>query len=186
MNRIINLLHSLGKWPAILLLLAVFFGFNGFLFPWAEQKIAAFGGPDAKVLDLRFGFSADEAHQFLEQIGPEGRPFYQMLELTMDLVYPLVYSLLLGGLLMLVWRKLLPENSSWARLALIPIAAGVFDLLENAGITALIQSFPGNGGIFASLASLFGMGKWVCFGMGALLLIAGLITWGLRLLMTRK
>lgn len=186
MNRMINFLKAVGKWPYMLVLLVILIGLNGFLFPWAEKELAGFGGPDAKVLDLRFGFSPGEANHFLELIGPEGRSFYQMLELTLDLVYPVVYGLFLGALLLLIWRKVLPEKSPWLRLSLIPVVTAVFDYLENINIVLLIRRFPDKADTLANLASFFGAGKWVLFGLSVAVVLTGLLFWGIRTLTSRK
>ncbi|MBK6905194.1 MAG: hypothetical protein IPH04_20945 [Saprospirales bacterium] len=186
MERITNFLKSLGKWPSILLLLATFFGINAFFFPWAEKKLAGFGGPGTKVLDLHFGFSPEEAYRFLEKIGPEGRSLYGLIEGTADMIYPIVYSLLLGTLLVLIWRRILPENSRRLRIGLIPLVAAVFDYLENICNLILVQRFPQASDAVAQASSLMGMGKWVFFGLSALLLVAGLVIWGVKALSTRK
>lgn len=186
MERITNFLKALGKWPSVLLLLATFFGFNAFFFPWAEKKLAGFGGPGTKVLDLHFGFRPEEAYQFLEKIGPEGRALYGLIELTADMIYPILYSLLLGTLLVLVWRRILPENSRRLRLGLIPLVAALFDYLENICNFMLVKRFPAASEAIAQLSSFMGMGKWVFFGSGALLLVAGLAIWGLKALSSRK
>jgi len=186
MDRLTNFLKAVGKWPSMLLALAILIGLNGFLFPWAEKMLSGFGGPDAKVLDLRFGFSPGEANQFLALIGPEGRSFYQMLELTLDLVYPLVYGLFLGALLLLVWRKVLPEKSPWLGLSLLPVATAVFDYLENINIVLLIRRFPDQADTLANLASVFGAAKWVLFGLSVAVLLIGLLFWGIRTLASRK
>lgn len=164
----------------MLLLLAMLIGFSGFMFPWAEEKLLGYGGPDAKVLDLRFGFSAADANRLFEGLGEEGRSFYQMVELTLDLVYPIVYSLFLAALLLLILRKILPENSPWRWLVLIPFATAIFDYLENLGIVLLLRRFPASGDAIAGFASFAGMGKWSLFGLSALLILGGLLLWGYK------
>jgi hypothetical protein len=116
------------------------------------------------VPDLLQGFTAAELHARLEAFGDEGRRVYLRAELV-DLVYPLVYGFFFAFLIALPARRLLREGSPWRLLCLAPLAATLLDYLENACFFTLLLRWPARLDAVASLACVFNVGKWLCFGV---------------------
>lgn len=92
--------------------------------------------------DLRpSGYSPEMAFEFLNALGTDGRTAYLKFQLPLDLLYPPLFALTLAGLchwigIMTNARKLAGFGvaASWA-------SAGL-DYIENAGITAILLSWP--------------------------------------------
>ena len=168
-------LQRLAKGPNLLLLMALFLGYNVFLYSLAGRHMARLGLEDVRLLDLHPGFTPDDAWQLLERLGPEGRVLYQRVELTLDMIYPVIYSLLLVALLVFFFNRVLPTDSLFRRLALLPFAAAVFDVFENTGIALMIQRFPERFDTLASITSVFGLLKWATIALSILFILAALI-----------
>jgi len=104
------------------------------------------GGLDP--FDLRpFGYTVEEARAFLTALSQIGRDYYADVQLQLDTIYPAVYAL--SRALLLLWLtipgrtadKPLPRPARGVLMAL-PIAAAVFDYLENEGIAAMLIAGP--------------------------------------------
>lgn len=167
----------------ILILIALLVAFQQFLFPYL---ITHFGsGTEHPILDTLFGFSPDQAHFLLFKYGEAGRQGYITTLLAGDILFPFVY----GGLLALINSWLLKMNglggSSLQKLNLLPLAAMLFDLLENAGILSMLRAFPEQSNALAGYTSLMGMAKWVLLII-CILLVIGLAIFGLIAFLKRK
>ena len=105
----------------------------------------------------------------LSQLGAEGRRLYAITEVTIDLVFPIAYSLLLAAAIV----RLLPESRvPWY---LLPLAMGCFDLLENAAAVVLVLRFDRAGRGVYRIGSAFNMAKWVMLGATALMIVVGIV-----------
>ena len=93
------------------------------------------------------------------------------MELTTDVMYPVVYSLLFAVILTMLFRH---RAIRWA--ALLPLVALVFDYLENATIVTLLTSYPTQSATVAVLCEVFKLVKWLSVGV-----MAGLVVYGLAL-----
>lgn len=98
---------------------------------------------------------------------------YGISALTLDLIFPLIYTawlwIALGSLIEPLGFK--STRIAWLKYApLITLAA---DLLENAGIVVLILSYPAKLVVLARAASIFTLLKWESLSFSLILLIAG-------------
>lgn len=152
--------------------------FNLVVFANAGKRIDASGaeGP----LDLRFGFTPDEAYQALTSYGESGRQIYVLTETTADVIYPLAYTLFFVALLGMALRAAFPDASPWRRLNLIPLLTLICDYLENTGILAMLIRFPDASPGWAQFASMFQMGKWIALVSGLLLILLATAKWLLK------
>ncbi len=112
-----------------------------------------------QLLDVRIGYSHVELVQAMEQYGASGRRVYAWSSPTIDTLFPMLYVTLFSGLLTR-WRP----SDAWGVLAWIPVFAGVWDLCENAQITAMLLMYPGVSEIQVAWASLFTNVKTVYLG----------------------
>jgi hypothetical protein len=114
-------LEHLATWPIVALLFIVFImcaqGFE-----WRRKIL----GYDNRALDGRFWYSPDDACNFLRNIGENGRRLYAVTELTLDVLFPLVYGTLFAALIIHVYAR-----ESGRFLVLVPLLTVVFDILEN-------------------------------------------------------
>lgn len=174
-----RLLNSFSQWAYrqasvghLLILLALLLGFNLWVFPGFMQEIS----PDAsiRILDLHFGFSPEEARQTLEAMGEGGRASYLRMLLA-DMVYPLIYGLLLVFLSSLLLDRILAPGSFWRILNLGAVDAVLFDFCENMGIMAMIRAYPEIPTGLARITSICNMLKWIAIALCLLLILAALM-----------
>ncbi|MCH9649646.1 MAG: patatin-like phospholipase family protein [Deltaproteobacteria bacterium] len=176
-----GLCHWYEKWATPrnflgLLLVFLIFAFwafpkrNALAFPesgWAAEDGCTLEVPDAKVPP----YTPAELTQVLDKLGESERRFYALSELTLDVLFPLVYVTLLGALLVLLARGR-PDQPLAYSLA-FPALAGCADLAENIGYAAVaLGGSPG----WAWLGWLGGWGKAIFL----------LLTFGALALTTRR
>ena len=125
---------------------------------------------NGEMLDLKPGYSYDEAMASMEGYGPDGRTTYVWASMLLDTLLPLVYATLFAGLI----HRFRPTEGTWW-LAFLPVAAGIWDLLENVQITAMLVGYPDVGPSQVAWASTFTTVKaymgpvYVLLGIGLLL-----------------
>lgn len=112
---------------------------TGLLFILFILCLAAFdwrNGVVGETLESARSYTPAEANEIFKKMGAEGRTTYALTEITLDLVFPLVY----GGLFaILIFRLYSREAARW--LLLIPFILVVSDLLENFTAAYLAWSF---------------------------------------------
>lgn len=122
-----------------------------------------------KSLDSAYlWYSQTDAKTFLHAIGPDGRNLYAATQLTLDLVYPIVYGVLLGWLLVCVYP---PEWSEW--IVWLPLLAVMFDLGENFTTAYLALTFAETESTIATMAAICTLMKWSMLSLGALAFVGG-------------
>ena len=124
-----------------------------------------------ELLDTKSGYSYDEAMASMAQYGARGRATYAWASVLLDTLFPISYVSLFAGL---IYRFRLTETT-WM-LAFVPVVAGLWDLAENAQITAMLVQYPDVGATQVAWASAFTAVKgWMgpvypILGLGLLLL----------------
>jgi hypothetical protein len=138
--------------------------------------------PDLVLFDMPpLGYSLEFAVELLDGIGEDGRKTYMTHQLPVDFVYPGLFAVTYGLMLIWVLRKSVGERSSMFLIACIPVAAGVFDYFENLGIISMIVSYPDLSPSTVLISSVFTILKslmTVCF---YILLLYGFCRWGYRI-----
>ena len=95
--------------------------------------------PAHHTFDVRWkGYTAEEAIGVLNYYGEEGRRLYRLLDLTIDLVFPLLYSSMFavaiaGGFTATRWLR---------PLVFLPFVAALFDYGENFSVVTMINRYP--------------------------------------------
>ncbi|MEH6559123.1 MAG: hypothetical protein V7459_09770 [Oceanicoccus sp.] len=129
-----------------------------------------------ELLDLKPGYSYTEVVASMEEYGEDGRNLYAWMSPTLDTLFPLVYVTFFAGVI----YRFRPTEKLWV-LAFIPVAAGFWDLCENAQITAMLIQYPNISESQVNLASTFTQVKSSIFGpVYQLLAIALLLFSGIR------
>ena len=150
------------------------------LFSNAIRKIQELAGKKIGAIDSTFGFSPQKTLQMVEEYGESARAYYMMVELTIDLAYPVVYSLLLAVTITIIYLRLLERPVNY--LNLLPFAILVFDYLENITIILLLRHYPEQSVAMATLCELFKLIKWLLFGLVLFIIFYGLA----KLMMGRR
>jgi len=156
------------------------------LFPAVLFPAAGIG--DDTPLDLYLCYSPDQAYEYLGGLGAKGRAAYAKMELTTDLLFPVVYSLALTVALVIGARRILSSDSRLQYLRFFPLLIVIADWSENLSLAVVIHAFPDRLDAIATAASLFTSLKWTflilvvmtLFIAGALALTKQLWDWPAR------
>ena len=127
------------------------------LFPIVVFPATGLG--DVMPLDLYLSYAPGQVYTYLGRLGDNGRIAYARVELTTDLVFPVVYSLGLAVALRMVARKLLPSGRLQS-LCLFPLLIVIADWCENLSLAVVIHAFPARLDMIVNVASFFTSLKW--------------------------
>jgi len=133
-------------------------------FPGSIQAITR-DYKESVIPDMRFGYDAEDLSIFLKEIGPDGRAAFQRMHLTIDLLFPLIYGLLLG---LLIHRFTDQSELSGKHLYLLAFCPVIFDLIENFFLIYITNQYPSLPKL-ADFVQIFTYGKFfeliflICF-----------------------
>lgn len=183
------MLNKLQQWATgrnvvIFVLLDVIFMMG--VMPYMQSLMAKAAGQPVVPIDLSIPtWTPEQGYHLIESYGEAGRSMYKVIDLTADVVYPIVYGFAFALLLTFLARKIAPNNQWLPYLAFLPLLAVLFDYAENAAIIALLSAYPERLIGVAKLGGVFTLFKWVLAfaAIGGSLL--GLILWGLKGLLRR-
>lgn len=172
MPSLTHRLLLLARWPVIGGLFVAVLAFNLLIFPglfrWMQQL-----SPDVlPPLDVHLSWSAAEGHAWARSLG-DARPVALLMSLLVDMIYPLVYGLLLILLYLRYLPWVLPAHwSKGYRLAWLPMLAVWADWLENLCIAGMAWHAPDYPEWLGDWAAAFTWLKWrLVIGLIALLLV---------------
>jgi len=131
-----------------------------------------------RVPDARLWYTAPDARDFLDQVGPDGRLLYAVTLLTLDLVMPVLYAGLLGCLI----ARVCPEDIG-RRLVWVPVGTAAADIGENILLAYAAGTYDGETLAVTWAATCLTGGKWALAATAILVLIVGAL-W--RVLNTRR
>ena len=140
MNQLMNYLSQ----RKCLIVFIILFLLNSALFfvpisPLSIMKITR-NAPGIQIPDMIPFYSTEYIYTFLEEIGEQGRQLYQLVHLTSDLAFPLIYGLLFFGLISRF--SIILDTSSKMYIPLLPWIAAIFDLAENFTLNYITSQFP--------------------------------------------
>ena len=130
------------------------------------------------LLDGRGWYTPEDAADLfdaLDRLDASARAIYAATALTIDMVFPASYGLLLAVLLFGLFR-------GGAPLYLLPLAVAVADALENITVAVLALSHDGTPSPLAWPAAVFTLVKWVLL----VATLAAICVGGIRWLWARK
>ena len=147
-------------WRVIILLVADAL-MMGYIMPLAAGLMAFAANASVLPLDLMFFYTPEKAFAMIEKYGEAGRALYMKIELTADIIYPIIYTLFYGLLLSWLFQRAFKPESKMQRYNVMPVGAWLFDLLENGGIVSMLTMYPSQPTVLAWLTMLFGSLKWL-------------------------
>jgi hypothetical protein len=159
----------------------LFLLFGIFILPNQSAAANAYSG-EVGSPDLSLFYSANTIYQMAEQYGQAGRDAYIRARFSFDLIFPLVYGFFLITGISWFLGRFTKETSHLRLLTLTPIVGIFFDFLENISASIVINRYPAQSPIFANLAPIFTLIKWVFVGGSFLVLIIS----GLFLILKKK
>ena len=132
-----------------------------------------------ELLDVKQGYTAEEAMAALAAYGAEGRRLYAWSSVTLDTLLPIVYATFLAGV---VYR--FRPSERLRILAWLPICLGLLDLAENVQIVVMLVQFPDVSAGQVASASAFTMTKNIafvaCFALAAIFAVVSAARFLLR------
>lgn len=173
-QRISQKFYSWAKGWLIFILLILDVFFSGFLLPLIQGMMQG-GQGGITPLDIMFFATPDKLFAMLENMGEYTRFFYRNVELTVDIVYPIVYLFFFGLLISWLFQRGFASTSSMRKLNVMPLGAWFFDLIENILIVILISIFPSQPMALGWLLFLVSSIKWLFAGASILLILTGLV-----------
>lgn len=159
--------------PLLLLIVLINGGFMYF-----GQYLNTQANTEVQALDLRNGYSYEEAMGFFELIGEEGRRNYFMVELLLDTVYPLIYSLFFCLLLIALLRaRAIRFEGQLYIFCFLPFLIALVDYIENTAILFSLASYPDSSASLLFLASLATQIKWLLLTLVLAALLVGIFAY---------
>ena len=175
LNTISEKFHSWATgWRVFILFLADAL-MMGYIMPVAGAILALAANNSVMPLDLMFFYTPERAFEMIEKYGEAGRSIYFKIELTADIIYPIIYTLFYGLLISWLFQRGFKPDSPMQKWNLMPVGAWFFDLLENTGIVSMLMMYPSKPEILAWVTMLFGSLKWACFVVTVGLVLVGLV-----------
>jgi hypothetical protein len=149
--------------------------FMGYIMPLAGGIMAFVANQHVTPLDLMGFYTPDKAYAMIDSYGVDGRSLYLKIELSADIIYPIIYTLFYGLAISWFFRRGFKPDSKMQKMNLMPVGAWFSDLLENAGIVAMVSLHPEQPALLAWLTMIAGLAKWASFALTLLMLIWGII-----------
>jgi len=147
----------------------------GYVMPLAAGILAFAANNHVTPLDLMFFYTPAQAFEMIDKYGEAGRALYLKIELTADIIYPIIYTLFYGLLLSWLFQRAFKSESRMQKLNVAPIGAWFFDLVENLGIVSMLAMYPSKPASLAWLTMIFGSLKWLSFFVIIGLALVGLV-----------
>lgn len=122
---------------------------------------------NAEPIDTQFAYTPQKAYQLIGDYGESARKSYITGELTIDLIYPVIYSLILCFILFLIYKN--------QKIVLFPFLILIADYFENFGIVTMLYNYPQKLISVAWITSFFSTLKWILIVVTILIIISGLI-----------
>lgn len=161
-------------WRVIILLIADAL-MMGYIMPLAGGLLAFAANASVLPLDLMFFYAPDQAFAMIDKYGEAGRDLYMKIEMTADVIYPIIYTLFYGLLLSWLFQRGFKSDSKMQKYNVMPVGAWFFDLLENIGIVSMLSMYPSQPAVLAWLTMIFGSLKWLSFVATVGLVLFGLV-----------
>ena len=173
-RKLISFFEKWASWKSVLLFFALQMLFSIVIMPAASGSDAH----DLPVLDLQFFYTPRQAYEIIGAYTPAMRQAAAITRLTLDVIYPLIYGMMLSLLLVLTFRKAL--SGDWV--VFIPWGGVLFDYLENIGFAIMFLSYPKEYYFIAQVSAIFTMLKWILIGVGFVLALIG----GVKLVFVKR
>jgi hypothetical protein len=174
LNKISSKFQAWAKGWLVIVLMLLDMLFMGFVMPLVGGLMKSGTGLE-QPLDLMFLATPDKMFAMIERYGEYGRVFYRNVELTVDIIYPVIYTLAFGLLISWLFQRGFSSNSRMQKWNVMPIGAWFFDLLENLGVVTMLKMWPSQPVTLAWLTTVISTIKWIFAGASMVLIVIGLV-----------
>ncbi len=128
------------NWMTILFLGLIFLFFMFFIFPSYQSELNDIAGKKIQVLDTRFSYIKKDVLQLFKDLKIEGKEKVKFVSGVVDMIYPLIYGILLFLLMTKVTSYF--SNKRLKIICLLPLIGMLFDYVENFSILNMLNSYP--------------------------------------------
>ena len=137
-------------------------------FQWRDARLAGL-----ELLDTRQWYTPEQAAALfgaLDRLDPRARAVYARTEVSVDLIFPVAYGLLLALALLRLYENGRPFY-------LLPLAGAVADVVENISIALLVATYDGAPSSWTRVAAVFTLLKSVLIPAALAAVVGGAIRW---------
>jgi hypothetical protein len=174
LSKISLALKTFATGKTILSLFVLLMIFSIFLIPSAGNRIESISN-GVGFIDLLLSYTPETIQTMLSSYGNEGISFYKNFTITIDIFYPVIYSLFLSLLIAWLLKKSVSVESKIHYLSVVPLFAGIFDWFENINILIMLYSYPNLSSFVANLSSVCTSIKWGFSLLSTIVLIIAII-----------
>lgn len=185
LERLSTRLDNGANGKGILSVVLLYLLFAAGILPRVEKSMKAGSGGTGPI-DLRFSYTPDEAYRMIESYGEQGRRSYALVEVTLDVLYPMTYATLFGLLLTFAYRHAVRPDHPLQQARLLPFGVMLVDYCENAGVVTMLLRYPRRYRALAWLTCGFTIAKWLGFGVILGLTLGGLTAAGVAKMTGRE
>jgi hypothetical protein len=161
--------------------LVLFIVFTATVLPIQSEKAREQSGESSP--DMSFLITVDELYAIAESYGQDGRNAYVLARFTFDLVWPIVYTLFLTSSISWLFSKSFDNDSSLQNANLVPVIGLALDYLENISASIVMLRYPMRTPLMDILAVLFTPMKWVFVGGSFIVVLIGIVKYGMTRVM---
>jgi hypothetical protein len=131
-------------------------------------------GGDIEALDAQIFYTPEKAFSTVASYGMS-KQLWTFLYLTWDIITPILYTLTFSLSLSWLFQRSFKPKSNFKILNVIPVGAGIFDIIENISIVALFIVYPSQPIIVAWVGAFSTLFKVSFMGVSVLLILIGLV-----------
>jgi hypothetical protein len=172
MSKIFNFFRVLAKGWVISLLFGLFLFFIIILLPILNRIFPETA--NMVSLEAPTYYTLKESYSILDSWGEAGRNWQIIFHLTWDVIVPILSVLIFGLCFSWLFMRGFKITSKIQKLNLVAFG-GIFDLLENICIIAMIQFYPTQVVVLVWLKNIFTLIKYSFLIVYGILLLIGLI-----------
>jgi hypothetical protein len=98
--------------------------------------------PSFQTLDTLRTYTPQQAYQLIDSYGQSGRQTYTVIELTLDIAYPVLTALMVSLIILYTFKRAFRGMYWLLYLSLAPFLILLADFLENLCIVVMLLSYP--------------------------------------------
>ena len=168
-----NWLYKSATGWVTLVAVITFLLFTAFVLP--GQSSGSPGEEGIGSPDLSMYYSSNDLYRMAEGYGEAGRVEYIRARFTFDLVWPLVYTFFLVTTISWLIKRVIPGDSTWRMVNLLPLWGMIADYLENIATSIVMWRYPQTTPLLDWLAGIITTLKWLLISSSFIVLLAGLV-----------
>lgn len=159
-DKLYQSFHKSAKAGNVLILFLACLAFASIVMPWASSQLKSISNRVTQV-ELPFSYTTDQLYSILKTYGSQGREWYTLMQLTIFSLYPLIYSMLTGLLILLFYSRLNIKENLIKFFFLMPVFSLLADWLENVCMVVVLVNYPYKLETVVQWANVCSQIKWI-------------------------